>query len=218
MIKIEKNTLESSHQSQPVFTAGTPVIKAGIAMILIHGRGATAHSILTLVNELKRDDLAYLAPQAANQSWYPYGFMTPIERNQPGISSGLQVINDIIQQLNSQKIPREKIILLGFSQGACLALEYVIRNACRFGGVVGLSGGLIGPPGTKWDYPGNLDGTPVFLGCSDTDFHIPKERVEETAVIMHERGGFVDIRFYNGMGHTINQEEIEVVKEMIGKL
>jgi predicted esterase len=184
-------------------------------MVMVHGRGASAASILTLAPEIGRADVAYLAPEAAGGAWYPYSFLMPIERNEPGISSGIQAIRDVVAMIEAAGIPARKIILLGFSQGACLTLEYTARNVRRYGGVAGLSGGLIGPDGTPREYPGSLDGTPVFLGCSDIDSHIPKERVEQTGEVFERLGASVDIRLYKGMDHTINEDEIAVVQGMI---
>jgi phospholipase/carboxylesterase len=209
---------DGSHQNQKVITAGRALDEAQAAMILVHGRGATAESILTLTPELDRDDFAYIAPQAAYNTWYPNSFMAPIPSNQPGIDSGLARLAELIEQIVAAGIAHERIMLLGFSQGACLATEFVVRHARRYGGVVGLSGGLIGPPGTTWEYEGSLDGTAVFLGCSDVDFHIPKERVEETARVMQRMGGDVTMRLYPGMGHTVNQDEIDFVREMMAQV
>lgn len=206
------------HLGERVLAAGTPLGKATAAMILIHGRGAPAEDILGLARELGRPDLAYLAPQATGYSWYPYSFMAPMEQNEPGLSSGLALIGHLVARLEAEGIPPERTILLGFSQGACLSLEYAARNARRFGGVAALSGGLIGPPGTPRDYPGSLDGTPVFLGCSDRDPHIPLRRVQESTEVMTRMGGEVTERIYPGMGHTVNEEEMERVRSLVAGL
>jgi len=206
------------HQGQPVVAAGAPLDTAHAAMIMVHGRGATAESILTLASELDRPDFAYLAPQAAGNTWYPNSFLAPLSSNEPGISSGIATIAGLLDQLAGAGIPAERTMLLGFSQGACLALEFAARNARRYGGLVGLSGGLIGPDGTSRDYPGSLDGTPVFLGCSDVDFHIPKERVHHSADVLRALGGDVTARLYPDMGHTVNQDEIDFVRAMMAGL
>jgi predicted esterase len=206
------------HQNQPVFAAGKALGQAEAALILVHGRGATAESILTLGNELYHDDFTYLAPQAAGNTWYPYSFMAPIADNEPGITSALVAVGQAIIQVVNAGIPHNRIILGGFSQGACVALEFLARNARRYGGVLGFSGGLIGPDGMPREYDGDLNGTPVFLGCSDVDFHIPKERVELTAEILHKLGGDVTMRLYPGMGHTINQDEIDFGRQMVANL
>jgi predicted esterase len=203
------------HEGQPILSRGTALAEAQAAMILLHGRGASAASILQLAPQFAHPEYAYLAPQAAGNSWYPYRFIEPLERNEPYLSSALNVIAGLIQQVNAAGIPSERIILLGFSQGACLTLEFAARNATRYGGVVGFSGGLIGADGTPRDYAGSLDGTPVFLGCSDVDFHIPKARVDEAAQVLTKLGGQVTERIYPGMDHVIIQDEVEFVKTMM---
>ena len=210
--------IRGPHQGQPVLTVGEPLEKALAAMIMIHGRGATAESILELASQFDTPGFVYLAPQAANQTWYPYSFLAPIANNEPGLSSGLAVIESILAQLSTAGISPERTILLGFSQGACLTLEFVARHTQRYGGVAGLSGGLIGPDGTARDYAGSLAGTPIFLGCSDIDFHIPKERVELSAEVLQGLGGNVTMRLYPRMGHTINPDEIRFVREMMDGL
>jgi predicted esterase len=187
-------------------------------MIMIHGRGASASSILTLAAELRHPEFAYLAPDASGNTWYPYSFLSPLEMNEPGITSGLQAIADLLATVEAAGIPAERTILLGFSQGACLALEFVARNARRYGGVAGLSGGVIGPDGTPRDYAGSLDRPPVFLGCSDIDAHIPKERVELTADVMRALDGDVTMKLYPGMGHTVNEDEIERVRGIMDRV
>ena len=160
-----------------------------------------------------------MAPQAAGSSWYPYSFLAPMEKNEPGLSSGLARIGEAMAELEAAGIPPERTILLGFSQGACLTLEFAARNARRYGGVVGLSGGLIGPPGTPRDFSGNyagsFAGTPVFLGCSDRDPHIPRERVDESAAVLEKMGAEVTERIYPAMGHTVNQDELDHVRRLL---
>lgn len=206
------------HQGQPLRTAGTPVESATAAGIFLHGRGATAQSILEMHAEFDTDAVAYLAPQASGNTWYPDSFLAPVERNEPGRSSGLQAIEDAISAVTEAGIPRERILLLGFSQGGCLASEFVARNPDRYGGLVALSGGLIGSDLDRDDYEGSLAGTPVFLGCSDVDPHIPKERVEESAAIFEQLGADVEMRLYEGMGHGVNADELEYVAGMIDSL
>lgn len=210
--------MSGPHQGQPVRAAGTPLENAHAAVLMVHGRGATAADILTLAGALDRPGVAYLAPQAHGNTWYPFSFLAPLAQNQPGIDSGLQRIREVLDGIQAAGIPPERTLLLGFSQGACLATEFVARNARRYGGVAGLSGGLIGPDETPRNYPGSLHGTPVFLGCSDVDFHIPKERVQETAEVMERLGGEVDMRLYPGMGHLVNEDEIAAVQRMLDKL
>lgn len=203
------------HQGQRVAAAGAPLAGAKGAVVMVHGRGASAESILTLAPALDRPGFAYLAPGAAGGAWYPNRFMAPIASNEPGISSGMQAVADVLAQVQAAGIPPERTVLLGFSQGACLALEFAARNARRYGGVAALSGGLIGPDGTPRDYAGSLDGTPVFLGCSDVDFHIPAARVRQSAQVVADLGGDVTLRLYPGMGHTVNDDEIAHVQAML---
>lgn len=203
------------HAGQSVRVAGRPLDEAGGALVLIHGRGATAESILDLADFLPHPRLAYLAPQAADYTWYPYSFLAPMERNEPYLSSALQVVGDLVAEVEAAGIPKERIFLGGFSQGACLASEFVARNAGRFGGLLAFSGGLIGPDGTPRAYDGSLHGAPVFLGCSDVDPHIPLARVRETAAVLEKLGGRVDLRIYPRMGHTINQDEIDAAAALI---
>jgi predicted esterase len=184
-------------------------------MIMVHGRGASADDILGLAPELNAPEVAFLAPQAAGHTWYPNSFLSPIESNEPGISSALALIAEIIGRVHKAGIPAGSVFLLGFSQGACLTLEYTARNARRYGGIIGLSGGLIGPEGTPRDYGGSLEGTPVFLGCSDVDPHVPKARVLFSQEVLSRLGGSVTAHLYPGMGHTVNEDEIEAVRSMI---
>jgi predicted esterase len=202
-------TMQGPHQGQSVQTAGVVLEQADAAMILAHGRGAGAQDILDLARFLDHPQYSYLAPQAANNTWYPYSFLAPIEGNEPGLSSALQVLNDLVAKVEAAGIPTERIVLSGFSQGACLASEYVARNARRYGGLLVFSGGVIGPPGTPRDYTGSVDGMPVLIGCSDVDPHIPLERVEETANVFTKLGGDMSLHVYPGMGHTIKQDEID---------
>jgi predicted esterase len=183
-------------------------------MILIHGRGAGAADIMTLGTELTHPGVAYLAPQAAGNAWYPNPFTAPMESNEPYLSSALEVVASLLATIE-KSVPAERVILLGFSQGACLTLEFAARNARRYGGIAGLSGGLIGPDGTPRDYPGRFDGTPAFLGCSDVDPHIRKDRVTEAAEVLERMGAKVRATLYPGMGHTVNEDELQAVREMV---
>ncbi len=203
------------HEGQPVIAAGAAVVDARAVVILVHGRGATAASILTLAEEFGQPDLAYLAPQAAGNTWYPYSFLEPLERNEPYLSSALNAVGAVVDHAAAARVAPERIALLGFSQGACLALEYAARHAQRYGGVIGLSGGLIGADETPRDYAGSMEGTPVFLGCDDHDFHVPKARVDQTAVVLERLGAMVDKRLYRGMGHTVNRDEIAAVTVLL---
>ena len=197
---------------------GTAPEQARGSMILIHGRGSSAADILTLTSYFGRDDLLYLAPEAPSSQWYPLPFMAPLERNEPGITNGMHAINDAFAILAQNGIGPAQTVLLGFSQGACLALEYAARHAGRYGGVAGLSGGLIGPDGTPRAYDGSLESTPVFLGCSDVDAHIPLRRVHETREVFERMGADVTERIYPGMPHTINEDEIAFVRRLLTDL
>jgi phospholipase/carboxylesterase len=206
------------HGGQPVLAAGTQLERARSAMIMVHGRGASAEDIITLSEEFPDSDIAYLAPQAAGSVWYPLSFLSPIAANEPGLSSGLAVLQEIEVRVQDAGIASERVILLGFSQGACLVLEYAARNARRYGGVAGLSGGLIGPDGAPRDYSGSFKGAPVFLGCSVTDPHIPRHRVEQTNEIFRKLGAEVTMRLYPEPGHSVNEDEIVFVRTMIASL
>ena len=210
-------TIDSQHPhaDQPVRSAGATLSQATAAMVMIHGRGASADSILTLVPALNRPEIAYLAPQARGNTWYPNSFLSPIPENEPGISSGMRVIEQVLQLISAAGIPAERTLLLGFSQGACLTTEFVARHARRYGGVAGLSGGLIGPDGTPRDYSGSLDRTPIFLGCSDVDSHIPADRVRESETVLTRLGAVVSMQLYPGMGHVVNDDEIESVRRLV---
>ena len=184
-------------------------------MILLHGRGASAEDILGIADELRLNDIAYLAPQAAGHTWYPLSFLAPIAQNEPGISSAFGVISGLIGAARKDGVDARRIAILGFSQGACLTLEYAARHATRYAGVFGLSGGLIGPPGTAREYAGSLEETPVFLGCSDVDAHIPLARVRESADVFRRLRANVDERIYERMGHTVNEDEIAAITAIL---
>jgi predicted esterase len=206
------------HQGQQIFAAGKPLKEAKAALLLVHGRGVTAASILEMANDLYHPDFTYLAPQAAGNTWYPYSFLAPIAQNEPGLSSGLRALGDLLAQLEAAGIPAARIVLAGFSQSACLAAEFVAQHARRYGGLLVFSGGVIGPPGKLRQYNGTLDGTPVFLGCSDVDFHIPLARVEETAIAFTNLDARVNKQIYPGMEHTIVPDEIEQANQIVQRV
>ena len=214
----QRNIVQGAHQGQPVRTAGEPLDQAKAAMLMVHGRGARAEDILSLVDELAQPGFAYLAPQAAENTWYPNRFLDPISSNEPWLSSALAFVGDVFTQIREAGILPERIILLGFSQGACLTLEFGARNARPYGGLVGLSGALIGPDDMPRNYKGSLEGTPVFLGCSDVDFHVPKERVAQAAEVFRRLDGEVTERLDPNMDHTINQDEIDFVRGLMRTL
>ena len=211
----QTNIVQGPHQGQPIRTAGKPLASARAAVLMLHGRGASAGDILSLAGELHQPGFTYLAPEASENAWYPNRFLVPIEYNEPWLSSALSFVGDVFSQIVNAGIPPERVILLGFSQGACLALEFAARNARRYGGVVALSGGLIGPDEAPRDYKGSLEHTPVFLGCSDVDIHIPKERVQHAAGVLRDLDGNVTERLYPNMGHSVNQDEITFVRSMM---
>jgi predicted esterase len=203
------------HDGGAVLQRGAQLAGARLAIILVHGRGDSAGGILGLVDAFDAPDVAWLAPEASGHTWYPYSFLSPIAHNEPGISSGLRVIESLVARLAAAAIPPERVVLMGFSQGACLAQEFAARHARRYHAIVGLSGGLIGPAGTPRDYSGSFEGTPVFLGCSDIDPHIPLERVHESALVFKRMGAVVDERIYPRMGHTVNDDEIAAVQKLL---
>lgn len=206
------------HHGQPILLDGPPPGEAPVAGVLLHGRGASAEGILDLGRAIARDGVTWLAPQAAGHTWYPQRFLAPLESNEPWLSSALAAVGDVVAQVEAAGVPARRIVLVGFSQGACLALEWLARTAHGVGAVAGLSGGLIGPPGTVWPDTGRVDATRVFLGCSDVDAHIPKERVLETADVLSARGATVDAVLYPGMDHTVSPDEIRRVQALIDAL
>lgn len=210
--------MSGPHQDQPLLTAGSSLDAADAAVIMVHGRGATARGILGMAGEFDTENVAYLAPQAARNEWYPQSFLAPVEQNEPGRRSGLQAIDDALSAADDAGVPAENTLVMGFSQGGCLASEYVARNPHRYGGLAALSGGLIGESIDHDDYEGDLEGTPAFFGCSDVDPHIPEERVHESAAVFEQLNADVEKRLYEGMGHTVNQDELQYVSGLIGQL
>lgn len=195
--------------------AGKPVDKATKALIMLHGRGAPAEDILGLASHLAVDDFAVLAPQATQYTWYPYSFLAPPGQNEPWLSSALTLIGDIVSDLNRSGIASERIYFSGFSQGACLTLEYVTRNARKWGGVAAFTGGLIGDKLYRENYKGDFAQTPIFIGSSDPDAHIPVERVHETTQTLQAMHATVHEKIYPQMGHTIVEDEIELANRWI---
>ena len=202
------------HSGQPVRHAGQPLEKAHAAMILVHGRGASAADIMTIGVELMHPGFAYLAPEAAGNAWYPNPFTAPLESNEPYLSSALFVLESLVEQV-AVHVPHERLVLLGFSQGACLMLEFAARHARRYGGLLAFSGGLIGPDGTTRDYPGSFEGTPVFIGCSDVDPHIAKARVIEAGDVLKRMGAKATVQLYPNMAHTVNADEIHSAAQIV---
>jgi phospholipase/carboxylesterase len=203
-----------THQKQ-VITQGKPLAETNKALILIHGRGATAESILSLAENLEVKDFSLFAPQATNHSWYPYSFMAPTAQNQPALDSALNQIDDLVNHILAQGISSRQIFLLGFSQGACLTAEFATRHARRYGGLLIFTGGLIGPQVDKSNYQGDFAGTPVLITTGDPDPHVPVSRVNETEKIMTENGAVVTKKIYKGRPHTILAEEINLAREIL---
>ena len=210
-------TRQDPHVNPRISHAGPPIKDARIVAVMLHGRGAGAQDILSLAREFSATDVAFLAPEAAGNTWYPYSFLMPIEQNEPSLSSALRAIEKVIESLAQQNVTPERIALMGFSQGACLALEFAARHAQRYAAIAAFSGGLIGPPGTSRNYSGSFAGTPVFLGCSDIDPHIPVERVHESADVFTRMGATVNKQIYPQMGHTINEAEISAVDDLLNR-
>jgi predicted esterase len=203
------------HAEQPVYLAGAPLDEAAVAVVAVHGRGADASDMLGLGAALATPGVTFCAPQAAGHTWYPQRFIAPLEQNEPWLSSALDLVAATVHTVEARGLPRRRIVLLGFSQGGCLALTFGAVHATRWGGMAGLSSGLIGPPGTVWDFPPALDGTPVFLGCSDHDPHIPHDRLVASAQALERLGGAVTLRVYPGLGHTVNADELDHVRRVI---
>lgn len=199
-------------------TTGAPLERAKAAVVLLHGRGAAAESMFGLADIFEQPNIAYCAPQAPGGSWYPYSFLAAIERNEPHLSHSLATVGAAVSWLEGFGFGVQQIALLGFSQGGCLALEFAASNARRYGAVIGLSAGLIGPDETPRDYPGSLANTPVFLGCSDIDSHIPVERVRESSRVLSALGGNVIEKIYPRMGHEINDDEVDHVRRILSRL
>ena len=206
---------DDPHAGQPVLHAGPAIVDARLVCVLLHGRGASAEDILGLARELSVADVAFVAPQAAGGTWYPYSFLAPIQRNEPYLSSALRSVERLVDGLAGKRVSRDRIAIAGFSQGACLTLEFAARNAGRYAAIVALTGGLIGPPETPRDYAGSFDGTPVFIGSSDVDPHVPLERVHESTAVLTRMGAVVDQRIYPGMPHTVNQDELHAMDALL---
>lgn len=210
--------MPGTHRIEDAIVAGAPLASARAAVILLHGRGATAESMLPLADAFGRSDVAYVAPQASGNTWYPLSFLAPIEANEPFLSSALALIASLVGDLEAKGFPAERTGIVGFSQGACLSTEFAARHARRYGFVAALTGGLIGPPGTPRHYSGSLAGTPVFLGSSDVDPHVPLQRVRETATVLTGLKADVDERIYPGMAHVVNDDEIKAVGVLLARL
>lgn len=210
-----KNIISGPHQQQHIVRFGSLEEDAKAAIIMIHPRGSTAQDILSLAHEINVPELSFIAPQAKNNTWYPYSFLSPLSQNEPYLSSALAVIDSVVEMLIQKGLNSQNIYLLGFSQGACLGLEYAARNPQKYGGVFGLSGGLIGDVLDFSNYAGDFEETEIFLGCSDVDPYIPLSRINETEEILKKLGANVTRRIYKDMTHTITYDEIEFINSTI---
>jgi predicted esterase len=209
---------QDPHADQPILAAGPAPEEAAATLVMLHGRGGSAEDMLGLHRALGLDDLAAVAPQASGHTWYPHTFLAPLDANQPYLDSALRRIASIVADLMTRGIPSTRIALLGFSQGACLTSEFLARHPRQYGAGMILTGGLIGPPGTPRKYAGSLAGTPMFLGTSEPDPHIPSERVTETEAVLKRMGAAVEVRRYPGMPHTINQDELDACRALLEPL
>lgn len=220
MLRITSNTnFDGPHQNQPVLMAGADIKDAKAVMIMVHGRGASAESILQFAQEFNHTDkITFIACQAQGNTWYPYSFLAPTEQNQPGLNSGLQAIFNLLEIAKEHGFTDDQIFLLGFSQGGCLASEFVARHPSKYAGLIALSGGVIGDKVILENYTGDLKQTPVFLGCSDIDPHIPLERVNETASVFEHLNAKITKKIYPGMGHTVNEDEIKHINLMLDSI
>lgn len=207
-----------AHQEQPFMFRGMPLEKATSAMVMVHGRGSDPEGIFAIMSHLNAEGMAFVAPSAVGGSWYPQRFLAPKKLNEPYLSSALEAVAEAVNAIVAVGIPLERIVLLGFSQGACLALEYAARSVQRYGGVVALSGGLIGDDSELNGYVGDFAGTPIFLGCSDVDMHIPQARVHQSAAILQQLGAQVTTQIYPNFGHTINMDEVVHINGMLSAI
>jgi phospholipase/carboxylesterase len=198
-----------------IITAGKELTKGSKVLIMLHGRGGSAEDILSLASYLDVNDFTLMAPQATNNTWYPYSFLAPPSQNEPWLSSALDALKELLDELNAKGISSENIFFLGFSQGACLTLEFVTRNANKYGGIVAFTGGLIGDKIYNQNYKGDFQNTPVFIGTSNPDPHVPVERVYATTNILKTMNADVTEKVYNNMGHTINQDEIDLANKIV---
>jgi predicted esterase len=205
------------HEEQQLVQSGVALDQAKGAVIMLHGRGGEAADMISLSKQFAQAGVAILAPSAHEGSWFPYSFLVPPQQNEPKLSSAMTVVNSLVMEAELSGVITSRIFLFGFDQGACLALEYMARNPRPLGGLIALSGGLIGPQGTNWESEGSMAGTPVFIGCSDVDPHTPRDRLEESAEVFRALGARVFLKLYPGMGHTINGAEIKAAQEIIAK-
>ena len=210
--------MNNPHRGQPVATRGEPIEESRGVVVMMHGRGRDTGDILSVAERIGEESLTYLAPAAKDNTWYPKPFMEPLEENEPFLSHALEICDELVEDLVARGISRRRIVLAGFSQGACLVAEYAVRHADRYGGILLFTGGLIGPPGTRWEYGGSFDGTPVFLGTSDVDEFVPVERVRESAEVFKTMGAEVELRVYPRMDHLVNDDEVGIARQILQKI
>ena len=211
--------MNNPHKGLSVAIRGKPIDESRGVVVMMHGRERDTEDILEVAERIGEEkSFTYVAPAAKDNSWYPYSFMESVEKNEPYLTHALEVVDDMVNELVGKGIAKERIVLAGFSQGACLAAEYAVRHADRYGGILLFTGGLIGPPGTVWEYPGSFDGTPVFLGTSDVDEFVPVERVHESAEVFKEMGAEVELRIYPRMDHIVNDDEVAVARQILQKI
>ncbi|HEX5284373.1 MAG TPA: alpha/beta hydrolase [Bryocella sp.] len=208
-------TAVALHSDQPVLHAGTPLAEARGAVVLLHGRGGSAEDIMSLAQPLCREGLAYFAPQAAGHTWYPNSFLAPHEANEPWLSSALKKVDSVVAEIEAAGIPRDRIVIAGFSQGACLATEFVASNPARYAGLIAFTGGLIGPPDADLHHEGSVAGTPALFLSGDPDPHVPWQRVQASAAELERMGAVITARRYPGRSHTITPEEVELARTLI---
>jgi phospholipase/carboxylesterase len=210
-------TSTNNIHAKNIVAAGKNIKEASKALIMVHGRGGSAEDILSLARHLQVKDFALLAPQATGNTWYPYSFLAPPAQNEPHLSSALSLLKDLVKDITTEGINPENVYFLGFSQGACLTLEFVTRHATKYGGVAAFTGGLIGDTIYPGNYHGDFNGTPVFIGSGNPDPHVPVERVYATTNILKSMNAAVTEKIYNNMGHTINEDEIELANKLVFK-
>jgi phospholipase/carboxylesterase len=209
--------MTNPHANQPIHYGGAPLAEAKGAIVLLHGRGASAEDILSLGEALQQPDLALVAPQAAGHTWYPNSFLAPREANEPFLSSALAKVASVVAEIEAAGITRNRVVIAGFSQGACLTTEFVASNPARYAGLVAFTGGLIGPLGMDLHKKGQLAGTPALLLSGDPDPHVPWQRVEDSARELNLMGAVVEAIRYPGRPHTVSMPEVELARKLLAK-
>lgn len=207
--------MNDPHRNTPVARLGSDLASASAAVVMLHGRGGSAQDILSLANDMYDERIAYLAPQAADHTWYPYSFLAPIEQNEPWLSSAIAKVKSVVESCTAAGVPNNKVVICGFSQGACLATEFVARHPARYGALIAFTGGLIGPPGSDLHHAGSLDGMPALFSSGDPDPHVPWSRVEESARELKRMGAEVQLMRHPGRPHTILSSELDAARSLV---